>query len=111
MKTAFGAECSYYYEDFHRGRDTCECRLLRSSSENWSYRMCKRCPVPRWQQSNSCAHLVYSGRATRGFVGFASRMVVSAWCDRAASQLDQPEIGCGQCHLDNPVLHALHPSE
>ena len=110
MKTAFGADCSYYYEDLHRGRDMRECRLLHATRENWSYRLCQRCPVPRWQQSNSCSHLLYSGRATRGFLGLGKRMVVSAWCDQAAVEVVAPEVGCGQCHLDNPVMQALqHP--
>jgi len=111
MKTAFGVDCSYYYEDFHRGRDVRECRLLRATRENWSYRLCERCPVPRWQQSNSCAHLEYSGRATRGFLRLGRRMVVTAWCNRAAAEVVEPEVGCGQCHLDNPVLQALHHPE
>ena len=108
MKTAFGAECSFYYEDFNRGRDVRECRLLRAAGGKWSYRLCQRCPVPRWQQSNSCAHLAPSGRVTPGFLGFGRRMLVNAWCDRAAAEVAEPEVGCGKCHLDNPVLQALH---
>ena len=111
MKTAFGSECSYYYEDFHRGREMRECRLLRTTRENWSYRLCEHCPVPRWQQSNSCAHMAFSGHATRGFLGIGRRMVISVWCDQAAAKVDEPEIGCGKCHLDNPFLQVLKHSD
>ena len=107
MKTPFGAQCSYYYEDMHRGREHQECRLLDTNQSNWTVRLCKSCPVPRWQQCNSCEHLNYRALVTPGLLGFWRRMIIKVWYQDSHSEVIEPEVGCGSCHQENPFLEYL----
>lgn len=109
MRTPFGSECRFYYEDYHRGRDTQECHLVQQSSSrgNWSSQLCKRCPLPIIQQSNSCDNMVLSGQVRNGFLGLMRSMKISSYCSKAGNNVEEPQIGCGQCHADNPILGAL----
>ena len=113
MRTPFGAECKFYYEDYHRGRDTQECRLALQSGSmgDWSFRLCKLCPLPRIQQANSCEHLALSGQVRKEYLGLVRRMAISAHCSKAQYEVEEPEIGCGQCHADNPIMAKFMDSD
>lgn len=106
MRTPFGSECKFYYEDYHRGRNRQECRLAQQSGskDNWSFRMCKSCALPRLQQANSCINLFLFGQAQKGLLGLGRRMNIYAHCSKDGAEVEEPEIGCGRCHTDNPVL-------
>ncbi|MFQ5407242.1 MAG: hypothetical protein ACE5FI_02325 [Anaerolineales bacterium] len=109
MQTPYGAECSYYYEDFNRGRNVQECRLAIKSGTagNWAAGVCRDCPVPSIQRANSCEYLLLEGRVSKGFIGFGRRMTISTWCRKMECDVAEPEIGCGHCHGDNPLLAQL----
>lgn len=111
MRTPAGTECPYYFEDFHRGRDIQECRLIDKTpgGGTWEPQHCNNCPVPRIVRANACPHMVLEARAKSGLLGFGKRVEVSAMCTRSLEEVDEPEIGCGQCHRDLPPIEL--PSE
>jgi hypothetical protein len=105
MRTPFGQECRFYYQDFHRGRSAQACRLVERNptSEAWRPDLCRDCPVPGILRANGCEHLRLQGRVVKGFLGFGRRMLVTASCNRSGDVVEQPYVGCGQCHLDTPA--------
>lgn len=109
MKTPFGKECSYYYEDFNRGREIQRCDLLVSAGQGaeWQTSLCGKCPVPRIQQANSCKNLLMQGSVKRAWLGFSREMQVSCTCIKSLRDVPEPEVGCGECHADNPLIQAL----
>jgi hypothetical protein len=99
VRTPAGSECPFYFEDFHRGRQKQECRLLPASAQRaWSPNLCARCSVPRIVLANACPHLVLEARVAAGPLGIGRRMQVSASCTRSLTGVREPEIGCGHCH-------------
>jgi len=103
VRTPAGKECQYYYEDYFRGRETQECRLLSpAQAREWKPSICFRCPVPAILLANACPHLILSGEVRRGWFGLGARMRVSARCKLTARPVQEPHIGCGECHLYLP---------
>jgi hypothetical protein len=101
MRTPAGTECPYYFEDFHRGRDRQECRLIDRTPNggNWTPELCDKCPVPRIAMANACPNLVLEARAKSGFLGLVGRRVeTGASCVHIGEVVEVPEIGCGHCH-------------
>lgn len=109
MRTPYGAECKFYYEDFNRGRSRQECRLLeRQPGARWSPDLCRACPVPRILLANACAHLTLHAKITSGFFGLGRRVELSASCAKTGERVSEPAIGCGQCHAsDTPLKFEL----
>src|SRR3972149_5444264 len=109
MRTPFGQECRYYYQDFHRNRSVQECRLIEQapSASGWSPDRCRDCPVPGILRANGCPHLRLEGQIARGFLGFGRRMQIVAACSRSGGSVAEPYVGCGQCHLDSPITTLL----
>lgn len=105
MHTPAGFECKHFYADYHRGRNTQECRLIERSaaSERWTPDTCKHCPVPKILLANACPHLVLEARAEKTWAGFGRKVRVSALCTKSLQDVPEPQVGCGQCHanLDN----------
>jgi len=100
MRTPAGQECSFYYEDFHRGRSKQECRLIARNprSEPWEPRFCGRCEVPAIQRANGCPHMVLEGRVVRRWLGLVTRVELSAFCTSHHVIVENPYVGCGNCH-------------
>jgi len=99
VQTPAGTECPFYFEDFFRGREKRECRLLPPAALHaWSPDLCARCRVPRIVLANACSHLVLKGRVASGPLGLGRRMQISASCTRMLIDVGEPEIGCGHCH-------------
>ncbi len=100
MRTPAGAECPYYYEDYFRGRETRECRLIErnAQSEPWSPGLCGECPVPRIVQANRCPHLALEAVVVKRFLGLSRRVEVKAVCSEHLVDVPHPQIGCGHCH-------------
>ena len=99
MKTPAGKECSYFYGNYHRGRNEEECRLLPEGTRGWTSKLCASCPIPGYLQANSCEHMRYRAHIESGWQTlFRARMKVSAHCAKSASTVKDPHIGCGQCH-------------
>ena len=104
MITPAGAECRYYYEDYARGRDLQECRLIDQNpeSEPWRPELCSSCPVPGILRANACPNLVLEGAVRKGFLGFGRKVKVSAVCSEYLVEVPEPHIGCGHCHEHRP---------
>lgn len=100
MRTPAGKECRYFYGDYYRGREKEECRLLAATPapQRWSRDVCFACPVPDILLANACPHLTLEGHIERPFP-FLRRIVrVSAHCNKTLQAVDEPRIGCGECH-------------
>jgi hypothetical protein len=106
MRTPAGRECPYFYADYFRGKSQEECRLLPgpAAEKKWTRDLCARCPVPDIAQANSCAFQTLRLRVERQFLGLRRVPVVQADCSRCQCQVEQPQVGCGQCHPALPFL-------
>ena len=98
MRTPAGVDCQYYYEDFNRGRQIQECRLIKRNPQSaaWRPRLCRSCPVPAILLGNGCPNMVLSARI--GWHWLARRVQVSAFCTLANEPVTDPMVGCGRCH-------------
>ena len=114
MRTPAGSECPYYYEDYHRGRERQECRLIDDTPNGgrWAPDLCGKCHVPRIAMANACPNLVLEAKAKLGVLGFGRGVAVSSSCLHTAKPVEVPEIGCGHCHefLDFSVGNDPSPS-
>ena len=104
MITPAGAECRYYYEDYFRGRERQECRLITQNpkSEPWQPKLCSDCPVPGVLRANACPNLVLEGCVDRRFLGLMRRVAVTAVCSKYLVDVPEPHVGCGHCHEERP---------
>ncbi len=99
MRTPAGKECSWFYGDYHRGRNVEECRLLKAAGERWSRDLCVHCPVPAITLANACNHMRLHLKIQRPIAAlFQRRVQVSAFCDKVKREVLEPHIGCGECH-------------
>jgi hypothetical protein len=100
MRTPYGQECPHYYADFQRGRNEQVCRLAEanSASEPWVPDVCEKCPMPGIARANACEHMKLTGRVAKGWLGFGRKMVIDAYCAKVQRQVDEPQVGCGECH-------------
>lgn len=99
MRTPAGRDCKHYYEDFHRGRNLQECRLIKANpnSKAWQPSDCAKCPVPDILYANASPDLELTLAVHTRFMNFGRYMVVSASCLRHRIPVDDPHIGCPQC--------------
>ena len=104
VKTPYGFECHFYYEDSFRGRSTHECRLIgrNPDSERWQPALCRDCPVPAILRDNACPNMALEGRVVKGFLGLTRRVQVYAVCTLTVTEVQEPRVGCGQCHQHRP---------
>jgi hypothetical protein len=100
MRTPAGSECPYYFEDFHRGKDRQECRLIGDSPNagTWAPDLCGKCQVPRITMANACPNLVLEAKVRSGILGMGRGVEVSSSCVHIAGPVEVPQIGCGHCH-------------
>jgi hypothetical protein len=100
MRTPAGTECPYYYEDFHRGRSTQECRLIGRNprSEPWEPKLCTRCSVPAILRANACPNMALEARVVRRWLGLAHHVEIYAVCTKYQIEVADPYVGCGHCH-------------
>lgn len=106
MKTPAGKECRYYYEDFHRGRNKQECRLIQygRGSEKWRPGDCMQCPVPDILWANASEYLRLEASIQSGFLGLGRRVVFTAHCSKHNAEIADPYVGCEQCAAERPGL-------
>lgn len=100
MRTPAGTECSFYYADFHRGRQRQECRLVDRTpgGGRWAPDLCTRCRVPALRLANACTHLVLEARVQAGVLGLGRGVRITAACTKSGGPVAEPEVGCGMCH-------------
>lgn len=101
MRTPAGTECRHYYEDFHRGRETQECRLVLANRHSlpWREDLCARCRVPAVLRANGSPDLRLSLTVVKRF-GFLTRLRIDAYCLKHACAIDDPFRGCAACAPD-----------
>jgi hypothetical protein len=104
MLTPAGKECRYFYGDYHRGRKVEECRLLESINLDWMPYLCEKCPIPDILLANSCEHLEFRPRLERQLLILKPQIKISSYCKKSKTIVDEPRIGCGQCH---PLLNVF----
>ncbi len=92
--------CEFYFEDYYRGREKQECRLLARSNrlKGWTVGLCRSCPAPRIRRANRCPDMILEARIDTGFLGLGRKIVVEAFCTRTMREVMEPMIGCGECH-------------
>ena len=98
MKTPAGSECSYFFGDYHRGKNIEECRLLKDSNLEWKAYLCQKCPVPKIIQANSCKNMRFSPKLKSPLFFMKPLVEISTYCVKCECDVKQPQIGCGQCH-------------
>jgi hypothetical protein len=100
MITPAGKECRYFYGDYYRGKNHEECRLLSSALPllPWQPKLCFKCPVPGILLANSCPHMQLKPSLKRPFPFSAEQIRVVAYCTKTGQDVQEPQIGCGECH-------------
>ncbi len=103
MRTPAGEICRFYYEDFHRGRELQECRLIRPGSRSlaWTPETCRLCPVPAILRANGSPDLRLEAVIDKRF-GLWRRVRVKAYCLRHAVEVEDPYRGCPACNENEP---------
>jgi hypothetical protein len=99
MITPAGKECRFYYEDYNRGREVQECRLIAQNPRSvpWRPRLCFTCPVPDILRANACPNMVLEGWVGRRWL-VLGQVKVRAYCTKTRQYVEDPYTGCGECH-------------
>ena len=98
MRTPAGTECRHYYEDFNRGRNVQECRLIAQSrrSRPWAPDLCAKCQVPAVLRANGSPDLRLELAVTRR-LGLFTGLDLSAYCLKHVCTVPDPMHGCPEC--------------
>ncbi len=109
MQTPAGADCPHYYEDFNRGRNVRECRLVQANPASlpWQPKDCSDCPVPGILRANGSPNMALTLTLTRGLLGLGRRRVVQASCRRHLHPIAEPHVGCPECNAEQPGFSTL----
>lgn len=102
MRTPAGKECKHYYEDYNRGRNIKECRLVKANPESMRWRPsdCTRCPVPAILYANASPDMELTLTIKTRLMGFGRQYAVSATCIRHRITIDDPFVGCPKCNTE-----------
>ncbi len=100
MKTPAGTECAFFYGNYFRGRNLEECRLIGKARppRHWTRDLCKTCPVPGILRANSCPNMKLTASVVSFVFRLFPRIKVSAFCTKSQETVQEPHIGCGECH-------------
>jgi hypothetical protein len=104
MRTPAGKDCRYYYEDFHRGRNVQECRLIKGNPESlpWRPRYCGQCSVPEILNANASPHLELQVTVRPRLLGLGRILDVEASCSRHHLPIEDAFTGCHACNAERP---------
>lgn len=96
MRTPAGKECRHYYEDFHRGRNIQECRLIKANPNSLSWRPvdCAKCPVPAILNANASHNLTLEVTVKTRMLGLGRQVEVEAFCEGKPISLAEAYTGC-----------------
>jgi hypothetical protein len=117
MQTPAGKECHYYHQDFHRGRNLQECRLIIENPESlrWRPSDCSQCKVPEILNANASHNLQLKVTVKARIFGLGRTVNVTASCLKHHAVIEDPFIGCPQCAAERPGLDvfwkALEPTD
>lgn len=106
MQTPAGKECRHYYEDYYRGRDVQECRLVKGNQESlrWHPSDCAKCPVPDILNANASPDMELTLTIKKRLWGFGRHLNVRAHCIRHHTPIEDPYTGCPECNQARPGL-------
>ena len=106
MRTPAGKECRHYYEDFHRGRNKQECRLIRQNPDSlpWRPTDCTKCIVPDVLNANASAALELKVTVVSRFLGMRRDIKVEAYCDGRSISIEKAYTGCDEDRMNRPGL-------
>lgn len=101
MRTPAGTECRHYYEDYNRGRQIQECRLIKANrlSLPWRPDDCARCAVPGILKANTGRELKVDLAVVKRW-GLLRRLRVDAYCLKHEMEVRDPLAGCPRCVAD-----------
>ena len=54
--------------------------------------------MPDILRQNACPNLVLEARVNKSLLGLREDVKVYAVCTKHMTEVDKPEVGCGQCH-------------
>jgi hypothetical protein len=96
MRTPAGKECRHYHEDFHRGKNVQECRLIKYNPQSmrWHPSDCSKCPVPDILNANASPDLRLELTAKTRFLGIGRQLEVQAYCRDEPIELEDAYTGC-----------------
>lgn len=102
MRTPAGKECKHYYEDYNRGRNIKECRLVKANPESMHWRPsdCARCPVPAILDANASPNMELKLTIRPRLLGLGRQYEVTAYCIRHRIPITDPFIGCEKCNAE-----------
>ena len=98
MQTPAGHECPYFYGDYHRGRQVERCDLLADNDLEWKAELCFNCEVPDIRKANACEYQTLRPRINKPLFFMKGQVQVDAYCSQCECNVDEPRVGCGQCH-------------
>jgi len=106
MRTPAGKECIHYHEDFHRGRNVQECRLINENPDSlrWKILDCARCHVPEILDANASQYLSLKLTIKPKILGLGRQIEVVASCIKHRISIDDPYVGCPKCNAERPGL-------
>ncbi|KXK14709.1 MAG: hypothetical protein UZ15_CFX003002975 [Chloroflexi bacterium OLB15] len=107
MRTPAGKECRFYYQDYNRGRNVQECRLVTvvpGKTLPWKINDCQRCPIPDILNANASSDLALELTIQPQLFGLGRKIMVGASCTRHHIEIKDPYIGCPQCNAEKPGL-------
>lgn len=96
MRTPAGKECRHYFQDFHRGRSTQECRLVKYNPQSMRWRPgdCSQCPIPDILNANASPDLRLELTIKSRFLGLGRQLDVEAYCRDEPIPLENAYTGC-----------------
>lgn len=106
MITPAGKECPHYYEDFNRGRETQECRLVKENPQSlpWRPKDCARCPVPEILRANASPDMKLTLTIRPALLGLVRQLKVEAWSIKYNEPIENPYVGHPRDIDENPAL-------
>jgi hypothetical protein len=106
MRTPAGTECKFFYGNYFRGKKEEECRLIGAAPppHHWTPDLCQKCPVPGILRANSCENMELQARVRRSLLGLIKRVEITTYCTKSQQTVQDPHIGCGQCHPLPPIF-------
>ena len=105
MRTPAGKECRYYFQDFHRGRNIQQCRLIRENpeSESWKAVDCARCQVPNILNANASPELRLQLGVRSALLGMRRVLELRAWCRDKEIPVAVAYTGCVSEDVDRKL--------
>ena len=107
MRTPAGKDCPHYHEDFHRGRNVQECRLVNQNPNSlyWKESDCKSCAIPEILNANASQFLELKLAIKPKLLGFGRQMEIKASCVKHGLDIEDPYVGCPKCNAERPGLN------